>query len=73
MFIFVRYCVCDEYENTYNLGIDFERVDLDVDGVFIHFRKDCFHRYKETRGGRASYIFETQCNCDNEYEQHSHH
>ena len=45
VFIFVRSCVCDEYVNTYRLGIDFELDDLDVDGVFIHLHSDCFHRY----------------------------
>jgi hypothetical protein len=78
VFIFVRSCVCDEYVNTYRLGIDFELDDLDVDGVFIHLHSDGFHRYEEIRRGRRGriqkrYIFETQCNCANEYEQHSHH
>ena len=72
VFIFVRECVCGKYEHTYSHEIDF-KCDLDVDGVFIHFHKDCFHRRTElTRRGEI-YIFETHCNCDPEYEQISHH
>lgn len=71
VFIFVRKCVCKNYENTYRHGIDFECDDLDVDGVFIHFHRNCFHRRKAfTRRLERIYIFETHCNC--EYEQISY-
>ena len=69
--IFVRKCVCKKYENTYKHGIDFEYDDLDVDGVFIHFHGNCFHRRMAFTRRRRIYIFETHCNC--EYEQLSYH
>jgi hypothetical protein len=71
VFILVRYCVCGKYVNTYELGIDFERDDLDMDGVFINVHRDGFYRYEEFRRGQKKYIFEIRY--ANEYEQHSHH
>lgn len=73
VFIFVRKCVCKEYENTYRHGIDFQRDDLlDVDGVFIHHYEDCFLQRQEIRGKRRMYIFETDCDCVKESENKSY-
>ena len=71
VFIFVRKWVCEQYENTYSHGIDFEYDDLDVDGVFIHFHGNCFHRRMAFTRRQRIYILETHCNC--EYEQISYH
>ena len=73
VFIFVRKCVCGEYENTYRHRIDFKHDDLDVDGVFIHFHGNCFHRRMEFTSRRRIYILESHCNCEYEYEQISYH
>ena len=73
VFIFVRKCVCGEYENTYRHEISFEYDDLDVDGIFIHFYEDCFHRRMEYTRRRQIYILESHCNCEYEYEQISFH
>ena len=67
VFIFVRKCVCNEYENKCEIVLTYD--NLDEDGVFIHFYKDCFRQREEYTGTRMSYIHESLCKCAYEYEQ----
>lgn len=69
--IFVRKCVCGNYENRYRRGIYFDHHDINVKGVFIHFHRNCFNRRTEIRERRKIYILETHCSCHYEYEKFS--